>query len=288
MDSSEPVTSLLTEDRSTFSVGGVALLLLLSDPMDSKILIVEDEQGVVDLLRKALEHEGFQVIAAYNGQAGLQAVSEARPDLIILDLTLPELDGFELCRRIRRQPETARLPILVLSGRTEEVDKVVMLELGADDYVTKPFSPKELVARVKTLLRRVSTPALPQVLRVGTVEVDLDRHTVLVAGQPTSLTAKEFELLKALLEAKERTLTRAVLLEQVWEYGEELDIETRTVDVHIRSLRKKLGSEGARIITVRNVGYRLETTSPHVTHAARDEVSPDQGGPPSRPTRLAE
>jgi DNA-binding response OmpR family regulator len=242
--------------------------------MDSKILIVEDEQGVVHLLKARLEPEGFQVIAAYNGQEGLRAVTEARPDLVILDLTLPGLDGFELCRRIRQQPETARLPILVLSGRTEEVDKVVMLELGADDYVTKPFHTKELVARVKTLLRRVSTPSLPQVLRVGTLEVDLERYTVSVGGQPISLTAKEFELLKALLEAKERTLTRAFLLERVWEYGEELEIETRTVDVHIRSLRKKLGSEGARILTVRNVGYRLETTSPQVTPGSQDAEAP--------------
>ncbi|HZC80871.1 MAG TPA: response regulator transcription factor [Nitrospiraceae bacterium] len=243
--------------------------------MTPKILIVEDEQGIVHLLKARLEPEGFQVIAAYNGQEGLRAVTEARPDLVILDLTLPGLDGFELCRRIRRQPETARLPIIVLSGRTEEVDKVVMLELGADDYVTKPFNAKELVARVKTLLRRVSTPAPPRVLRVGTLEMDLDRYTVFVAGEPTALTAKEFELLKALLEAKERTLTRAFLLEQVWEYGEELEIETRTVDVHVRSLRKKLGSEGARILTVRNVGYRLETTSPHVTLATQDEVPRD-------------
>src|SRR5438128_5446635 len=235
--------------------------------MASKVLIVEDEQGIVHLLRARLEPEGFQVIAAYDGEAGLRAVNEARQDLVILDLTLPELDGFEICRRIRQQPATARLPILVLSGRTEEVDKVVMLELGADDYVTKPFHTKELVARVKTLLRRVSTPALPRVLRVGTLEVDLERYTVSAGGQPITLTAKEFELLKALLEAKERTLTRAFLLEQVWEYGEELAIETRTVDVHITSLRKKLGSEGARIITVRNVGYRLDSTSPHVNPA---------------------
>src|SRR5437879_6810749 len=177
--------------------------------MDSKILIVEDEQSVVDLLRKGLEPEGFQVIAAYNGQAGLRAVAEARPDLIILDLTLPELDGFELCRRIRRQPESARLHILVLRGRTEEVDKVVLLELGADDYVTKPFSPKELVARVKTLLRRVSTPALPRVLRVGTLELDVERHILLVAGHPISLTSQESALRAALLSAMETTLTTA-------------------------------------------------------------------------------
>src|SRR3989441_5468382 len=154
--------------------------------MDSKILIVEDEQTVVDILRKGLEPEGFQVIAAYNGQAGLRAVTEARPDLLILDLTLPELDGFELCRRIRRQPETARLPILVLSGKTEVVDKVVMLELGADDYITKPFSPKELVARVKTLLRRVSTPEPTRVLRVGRLEVDLDRYSVFEADRKST------------------------------------------------------------------------------------------------------
>jgi two-component system alkaline phosphatase synthesis response regulator PhoP len=243
--------------------------------MTSKVLIVEDEQGVVHLLRSRLEPEGFQVIAANNGQEGLRAVTEARPDLVILDLTLPGLDGFEVCRRIRRQPETARLPILVLSGRAEEIDKVVMLELGADDYVTKPFNTKELVARVKTLLRRSSSPALPRVLRVGTLEVDLERHIVLVAGQPISLTSKEFDLLKALFEAKERTLTRAFLLEGVWEYGEELEIETRTVDVHVRSLRKKLGPEGARIITVRNVGYRLDTTSPQVSPVPQDAEPPD-------------
>src|SRR5207247_3767179 len=201
------------------------------------------------------------------------AVTEARPDLVILELTLPGLDGFEICRRIRRQPETARLPILVLSGRTEEVYRVVMPDLGADDYVTKPFNTKELVARVKTLLRRVSMPELPRVLRVGSLEVDLDRYSVFVAGQPISLTAKEFELLKALLEAKERTLTRAFLLERVWEYGEELEIGTRTLDVHISSLRKKLGSEGARILTVRNVGYRLVTTSPLVNHGSQDARS---------------
>jgi two-component system, OmpR family, alkaline phosphatase synthesis response regulator PhoP len=243
--------------------------------MTSKVLIVEDEQGIVHLLRSRLEPEGFQVIAANNGQEGLRAVTEARPDLVILDLTLPDLDGYEVCRRIRRQPETARLPILVLSGRAEEIDKVVMLELGADDYVTKPFNAKELVARVKTLLRRVSTPALPRVLRVGTLEVDLERHIVLVAGQPISLTSKEFDLLKALFEAKERTLTRAFLLEGVWEYGEELEIETRTVDVHVRSLRKKLGPEGARIITVRNVGYRLDTTSPQMSPVPQDAEPPD-------------
>jgi DNA-binding response OmpR family regulator len=240
--------------------------------MTSKVLIVEDEQGIVELLKARLEPEGFQVVAAYNGQEGLRAVTEARPDLIILDLTLPGLDGIELCRRIRRQPETARLPILVLSGKSEEIDKVVLLELGADDYVTKPFNTKELVARVKTLLRRASSPDLPRVLRVGTLEVDLERHIVLVASQPIALTAKEFELLKVLLEARERTLTRAFLLERVWEYGEDLEIETRTVDVHIRSLRKKLASEGSRIITVRNVGYRLDATSPHVTPAPQDEV----------------
>ena len=247
--------------------------MLLCDSMVQKILIVEDEHGVVHLLKSRLEPEGFQVIAAYNGQEGLRAVTEGRPDLVILDLTLPDLDGFEFCRRIRGQAETARLPILVLSGRAEEVDKVVMLELGADDYVTKPFNAKELVARVKTLLRRVSAPALPRMLRVGTLEVDLDRYMVSIAGQPITLTSKEFELLKILLEAKERTLSRAFLLERVWEYGEELDIETRTVDVHIRSLRKKLASEGDRIITVRNVGYRLDTTSPQVNPAPKDKVS---------------
>jgi DNA-binding response OmpR family regulator len=241
--------------------------------MTPKILIVEDERNIVYLLKVRLESEGFQAIAAYDGLAGLRAVTEARPDLIILDLNLPRLDGFEFCRRIRRQPELARLPILVLSGRAGEADKVGALELGADDYVTKPFNANEIVARVKTLLRRVSAPALPRMLRVGTFEVDLDRHTVSVTGRSVFLTAKEFSLLKTLWDAQGRTLTRTFLLERVWEYGEELAIETRTVDVHIRSLRKKLGAEGARIITVRNVGYRLDTTSPHVNPGAQEEAS---------------
>src|SRR5947209_7379851 len=178
--------------------------------MASKVLIVEDEQGVVHLLRARLEPEGFQVIAAYDGQAGLRAVTEARPDLLILDLTLPGLDGFEICRRIRQQPETARLPILVLSGRTEEVDKVVMLELGADDYVTKPFNTKELVARVKTLLRRVSTPALPRVLRGVTLEVDLDRYAVCVASQPISRTQEEYTRRNARAERHHSDCARSV------------------------------------------------------------------------------
>lgn len=226
--------------------------------MAQKILIIEDMEDIVFVLKEYLEREGFQVTAAYNGLQGLQAVTEQKPDLVILDLTLPGLEGLEVCRRIRRDPETAQIPVLILSGKGEEVDKVVGLEVGADDYMTKPFGPKELVARVKTLLRRTGAPQVAKVLKAGQIEMDLERYTVNVRGRGIALTLREFDLLRALLEVKGRALSREFLLEKVWGRDREVGIETRTIDVHIRSLRNKLGPEGRRILTVRNVGYRLD------------------------------
>jgi DNA-binding response OmpR family regulator len=228
--------------------------------MAQEVLIIEDMELVVLALKENLEREGFQVLTAMNGQDGLRAVTEHKPDLVILDLILPDMDGLEICRKIRRNPEASRVPILILSGKAEEVDKVVGLAVGADDYMAKPFSDKELVARVKALLRRASASPESKVLRAGTIELDPERYTVSVAGHPVTLTSREFELLKALLEAKGRALTRDHFLETVWGFDRAVSVETRTVDVHIKSLRNKLGPEGRRILTVRNVGYRCDVS----------------------------
>jgi len=227
--------------------------------MAQKILVVEDMESVVETMRALLEQEGFQVVVARNGLEGLQAVNKERPDLLLLDLILPGLDGLEVCRRLRRNPETAQLPILMLSGKAEEADKVVGLEVGADDYITKPFSPKELIARVKSHLRRFQSASPSNLLRAGGIEMDLDRFTVTIRGDPVSLTAKEFQLLKALLEAEGRVASREFLFETVWGHDRRTEVDSRTIDVHIRSLRNKLSPEGRRIHTVRNVGYRLGT-----------------------------
>ena len=227
--------------------------------MAQKILVVEDMESLADALRALLEHEGFQVAVARNGLEGLQAVYKQRPDLLLLDVNLPGLDGLEVCRRLRRNPETAQLPILMLSGKVEEADKVVGLEVGADDYITKPFSPKELIARVKSHLRRFRSASPSNVLRAGGIEMDLDRFAVTMRGEPVSLTAKEFQLLKALLEAEGRVASREFLFETVWGHDRRTEVDSRTIDVHIRSLRNKLSPEGRLIHTVRNVGYRLGT-----------------------------
>lgn len=226
--------------------------------MSTKVLIVEDEQDIVDLLQYHLEREGFRVVAASDGLGALRAMAEEKPDLVILDLMLPGLDGLEVCRRLRRDPSTVRLPILMLTAKGEEVDKIVGLELGADDYVTKPFSPREVVARVKALLRRSTEPEVKEIFRFGALEVDVGRHTVTVRGETVALTSKEFELLRALITAKGRVLSRDFLLEKVWGYERAFEVESRTVDVHIRRLRQKLKSEAKRILTVKNVGYRFE------------------------------
>lgn len=228
--------------------------------MAQKILIVEDMQSLADALRVFLQREGFQVVLAYDGVEGLRLVTEEKPDLVILDIVLPGEDGLEVCRRIRQEPETARLPILILSGKGEEMDKVVGLEVGADDYLAKPFGDRELVVRVRALLRRSLAPAQSRVLRVGGIEVDSERYTVSVGGRPVALTPRELELLRALLEAKGRALGRGYLLETLWGRDRKVGIESRTLDVHVRSLRNKLGREGQRILTVRKVGYRVDTS----------------------------
>jgi DNA-binding response OmpR family regulator len=193
-----------------------------------------------------------------DGAVALRLVREHHPDLLILDLMLPGMDGLEICRHLRQDAATARLPILMLTAKAEEVDRVVGLEVGADDYVVKPFSPRELVARVRAILRRAQEPADLSIRRIGELEVDEPRHSVTVQGTSVELTAKEFGLLCALIRANGRVLNREQLLEGVWGYADAAEIESRTVDVHIRRLREKLGAEAKRIMTVKGVGYRFD------------------------------
>jgi len=223
------------------------------------VLIVEDEPDIRNLVVHHLTRDGFRCRTAGTGAEALARVRAAPPDLIVLDLMLPEMTGLEVCRRLRADPATAGVPIIMLTAKADEVDRIVGLEMGADDYVTKPFSPKELVARVRAVLRRSQPGETARPLVVGTVSLDAARHLVTVGGRPVELTPKEFDLLHALLEAGGRVLSREHLLNRVWGYARADEIESRTVDVHIRRLRSKLGLEERRIVTIKGVGYRLET-----------------------------
>jgi len=222
------------------------------------VLVVEDEADIRHLVVHHLEREGFHCRQAGSGADALRAVRTSTPDLIVLDLMLPQGDGLDVCRHLRADPATARVPIIMLTAKSDEVDRVVGLELGADDYVAKPFSPKELVARVRAVLRRARPETIGRVLREGPIALDASRHSVTSAGAPVALTPKEFDLLHVLLEAAGRVLTREHLLTRVWGYAHADEIESRTVDVHVRRLRAKLGDEGRRIATVKSVGYRFE------------------------------
>jgi DNA-binding response OmpR family regulator len=230
----------------------------MSAGMASRVLIAEDEADIRDLLAFHLEREGYEVAGARTGLEALRLARERRPDLLILDLMLPEMDGLEVCRRLRQEAPTASLPIVMLTAKGDEVDRVVGLEMGADDYIVKPFSPKEVLARVRAVLRRTRLPSGAAALVAGTLSVDPDTHVARLGGAPVPLTPKEFDLLRALLEARGRVLSREYLLDRVWGYSRASEIESRTVDVHVRRLRAKLGPEGARILTVKNVGYRLD------------------------------
>ena len=223
-----------------------------------KVLVVDDEKDITALVAYHLEREGFHVLQAHDGLQALELVKRERPHLLVLDLMLPHLSGLDVCRRLRKEPDTARLPILMLTAKAEETDKVLGLELGGDDYLTKPFGPRELVARVKALIRRSEETQEDEVFKVGSLEIDLGRYTVSVRKRAVELTTKEFDLLKALVLAKGRALTREFLLDRVWGYEQASEIESRTVDVHVRRLREKLGPEATRIVTVKNVGYRFD------------------------------
>jgi phosphate regulon transcriptional regulator PhoB len=226
--------------------------------MAQDVLVVEDEPDIRGLIVHHLEREGFRCRTATGGAEALRKARERVPDLVVLDLMLPELGGLEVCRRLRADAATATVPVIMLTAKAEEVDRVVGLEMGADDYVAKPFSPKELVARVRAVLRRARPAEVSHPLAVGPVTLDPGRHRVTVGGRPVALTPKEFDLLHALLAAAGRVLSREHLLNHVWGYARADEIESRTVDVHVRRLRAKLGDAGRRIATVKSVGYRFE------------------------------
>jgi DNA-binding response OmpR family regulator len=229
------------------------------NPARKRVLVVEDEHDIAGLIRHTLQRTGdMDVEVAASGDQALKAASEHPPDLIILDLNLPVLGGLEVCRLLRTRPATSRVPIIMLTARTSEGDRVTGLDAGADDYVTKPFSLRELVARVRAVLRRgrpEEPPAAPPVYRGEHLVADFDAVSIAVDGQPVRLTRREFELLRYLVENKGRVLSRDRLLERVWGYDRL--IETRSVDVHVGRLRGKLGSAGKQIETVVGLGYRF-------------------------------
>jgi two-component system, OmpR family, phosphate regulon response regulator PhoB len=222
------------------------------------VLIVEDEPPLVTLLRYNLEKEGFQVCEAGDGEEALVQIAERKPDLVLLDWLLPLVSGIEVCRRIRRSPETRALPVIMLTARGEESDRVRGLDSGADDYVVKPFSPSELVARLRAVMRRTHPGSAQDVLRVADVELDTAAHRVARAGKPVHLGPTEYRLLRYLMLHPGRVFSREQLLDAVW--GRDIFVEARTVDVHIRRLRKALNVDGAADIvrTVRSAGYALD------------------------------
>ena len=201
----------------------------------------------------------MQCLEAADGKAALRLAREHRPDLLVLDLMLPKVDGLEICRFLRRDQQTASIAIIMLTAKAEEVDRIVGLEMGADDYLVKPFSPRELVARIKAVLRRRQAPSTDVIQRIGELDVEVAKRQVHVGNQLVELTMKEFDLLCALMRAQGRVLSREQLLELVWGYANAVDIESRTIDVHIRRLREKLGQESHRVMTVKGIGYRFET-----------------------------
>lgn len=223
----------------------------------SKVLVVDDDPGIVKVVRAYLEQEGIQVVVAYDGKKAMQIARHEKPDLVVLDLMLPEMDGWDVCRALRKESD---VPIVMLTARVEESDKLVGLELGADDYVTKPFSPRELVARVRAVLRRVQgLPPEPERISRGDITVDISRHAVTVGDKPIELTPTEFDLLATLMGDPGRAFTRSQLLEQTQGYA--YDGYERTIDVHIKNLRKKIEADPGnpqRIKTVYGVGYKFD------------------------------
>lgn len=225
--------------------------------MAKKILIIEDEKDIAELIKHYLEKDNFETLSAFDGEKGLELIKRQNPDVVILDLMLPKIDGIEVCKRIRSDSKVSDIPVIMLTAKGDESDRIIGLELGADDYVTKPFSPKELVARIKALLRRVERSGEKQkVYKFKNLTLNLESHEVLLGENQVKLTSKEFWLLEALLRNKERVLTRDKLLNDIWGY--DYYGTTRTVDVHIRRLREKLPDISDHIVTVKQLGYKFK------------------------------
>ena len=225
--------------------------------MDKRIIVIEDEEKIATMIISSLEREGFSIKSAHDGISGLRMVKAETPDLVMLDLMLPGLDGFEICKNIRMDPRTASIPIIIITAKVEEYDRVLGLELGADDYVTKPFSPRELVARVKAVLRRSNrkTDVGVKLFYKGLM-VDTDACVVKDGEREVELTPKEFGLLTYLIRNKGHVMSRQMILDSVW--GLPAAITTRTVDVHIRNLREKIPFLSASLVTVKQFGYKLK------------------------------
>ena len=224
--------------------------------MKPRILVVDDEPDIIELVEFNLKQAGYAVSTATDGAEALKKARAQTPDLIVLDVMLPEMDGFEICKTLRLDPVTAKLPIVMLTAKAAEIDRVLGLELGADDYLTKPFSPRELLLRVKKILARHQTEEKPKdQLRFGDLLIDLPRHVVTWKNKPIEMTATEFKLLTVLAQRAGRVQSRDQLLRDVWEYDSLID--TRTVDTHMRRLREKIGPAARHLDTVRGVGYRF-------------------------------
>lgn len=231
--------------------------------MGARILVVEDEVDLAELVAFHLRQGGHVVSTATSGATALAEVRRQRPDLVVLDVMLPDISGIEVCRRLRREDDTRRLPVIMLTAKGEEVDRVVGFEVGADDYVVKPFSPRELMLRIEAVLRRSSTPVEddgPKTIALGAMLIDVPAHRVTVANEEVPLTALEFRLLMDLASRLGRVQSRDALLERVWGYSP--GVETRTVDTHVKRLREKLGAAADYVETIRGVGYRLRDTLP--------------------------
>jgi two-component system phosphate regulon response regulator PhoB len=221
--------------------------------------VADDEPDVLQLVSTNLKNAGYSVLKAQDGPSALEQARQSSPALIVLDIMLPEMNGLEVCKVLKREAATSRIPVIMLTAKAEEVDRIVGLELGADDYVTKPFSPRELVLRVKSVLRRSANGAeVNDRLTLADIQIDRTRHEVTIGGKPVEFTATEFKLLALLIERRGRVQDRETLLNDVWGY--ESVIDTRTVDTHIRRLREKLGKSGSYIETIRGFGYRVVET----------------------------
>jgi phosphate regulon transcriptional regulator PhoB len=227
----------------------------------ARVLVIDDEKDLIELVRYNLEKEGFEVLSALDGESGMTAALGELPDIIIVDLMLPGIDGLEVCRHLRSNSRTSRIPLIMLTAKTAEPDRVLGLELGADDYVTKPFSPRELTARIKAVLRRTTAPQHPPgVIRRGRLTIDTARREVTCAGKAVALTATEFRLLQCLADHPGRVFSRSQLIDSA--LGHDVSVVDRTIDVHITGLRKKLGDCGEWIETVRGFGYRFKDDAP--------------------------
>lgn len=223
-----------------------------------KVLVVDDEEHIQELIRFNLENNSLKVICSGNGIEALNLIKSEKPDIVLLDLMLPGMDGYEVIKEIRRNNEISSTPVIMLTAKSEELDKIIGLELGADDYITKPFSVRELLARVKAVLRRTTVKVEEKLFRFGEITIDFEKHEVSKDGNRVDLTLKEFELLETLIKNRGRVMTRDFLLDKIWGY--EYIGETRTVDVHIRHLRQKIEDDDKNpkyLETIRGVGYRF-------------------------------